>query len=175
MDIGTIIQERHELLERLRDSLQEQLVISEIRGAENEGEPEVLRVVFDQLGQDNEEGVLGEFFFLPPISGEDEVQHFSAVLTIADDIDKSRLPELFRAMSYINFRIPCGSFCIDQDEEVLIYRLTTPLPARLRDEDMFDQMNICLTNALISADMYLDILLKILTGSDPEEALGSFL
>ena len=160
MDIGTIIQERHELLERLRDSLQEELVISEIREAENEGEPEVLRVVFDQLGQDNEEGVLGEFFFLPPGSGEDQVQHFSAVLTIADDIDRDRLSGLYEAMSQINYKIPCGSFCIDPEGEFLIYRLTTPLSARMNKDELFDQMNICMTNALISADMYIDILLK---------------
>lgn len=167
MDIEKIMKERHELLERLRDSLQEELVACEIIEAENENEPEVLRVLFDELGQDNEEGILGEFFFLPPGSDEDEVQHFSAVFTVADEIDKDKLPRLFEAMSYINFRIPCGSFSIDREEEILIYRLTTPFSVQMKGDDLYAQMNICLTNALICTDMYSDILLQLLTETEP--------
>lgn len=166
MDIEKTMRERHELLERLRDSLQEELIICEILEAENENEPEVLRVLFDELGQDNEEGVLGEFFFFPPGSDEDEVQHFSAVIAVADEIDKSKLPQLFEAMSYINFRIPCGSFCVDEEGEVLVYRLTTPFSAQMKGDDIYGQMNICMTNALICTDMYMDILLQILEGSE---------
>ena len=161
MDIEKIKSDRHELLERLQAALQEELVACELREAENEGEPEILRVVFDELGQDNEDGALGEFFFLPPGSEEDEVQHFSAVLTIADDIDKSKLPELYEAMSHINYEIPCGSFCIDKEGENLVYRLTTPLPTAVEGDELFNQMNVCMANALVSADMYMDILVKI--------------
>ncbi|MBO6138037.1 MAG: hypothetical protein J6O71_05430 [Lachnospiraceae bacterium] len=161
MDIEKINSDRHALLERLKDALLEELVACELREPENEGEPEVLRVVLDELGQDSEDGALGELFFLPPGSEEDEVQHFSAVLTITDDIDRSRLPELYEAMSHINYEIPCGSFCIDKEGENLVYRLTTPLPMAIEGDELFDQMNVCLANALISADMYMDILLKI--------------
>ncbi len=161
MDIEKTMRERHELLEALRDSLQEELVACEIRNPENENEPEILNVIFDELGQDSEEGALGEFFFLPPDSEEDTVQHFSAVLTITDNITKAKLPELYEAMSHINFRIPCGSFCIDEDAEFLLYRLTTPLPADMQKDALYDQMNITMTNALVAADMYMDILLKI--------------
>ena len=164
MDIGKTMKERQELMERLKDSLQKELVACEIREAEQKGEPEILRVLFDELGQDNEEGVLGEFYFLPPLSGEDEVQLFSAVLTISDRIDKNKLPELFEMMSYINFRIPCGSFSIDREQEVIVYRLTTPLSAEMEKEELFGEMNICMTNALVAADMYLDLLLRINAG-----------
>ena len=164
MDIEKTMRERHELLERLRDSLQEELVICEILEAENENEPEVLRVLFDSLGQDNEEGILGEFFFFPLGSDEDAVQHFSAVLTIADEIDKDKLPGLFETMSHINFSVPCGSFCIDQEGEVLIYRLTTPLSVNMKGDELFEQMNICMTNAIICTDMYVDILLQGVNG-----------
>ncbi len=164
MDIEMLLKDRQELLEKMRDSLQEELIACEIREAENENEPAVLNVVFDELGQDNEEGVLGEFFFLPPASEEDEVQHFSTVLTIADDIDKTKLPDLFETMSHINFKIPCGAFCIDEDAEMLLYRHTVPLPIDESKEALLKEMNICMANALVSADMYLDLLLKINNG-----------
>ncbi len=166
MDIEKVLAERHELLERLRDSLQEELLVAELEEAENENSPEVLRVVFDEIGQDNEEGALGEFFFMPPLSEEDTVQLFSAVITIGDSVDKERLPELFKIMSFINFRIPCGGFCIDEEGEFMLYRLTVPLPAGLGKDQLYDEMNIVLTNALVSADMYMDLLLKVNEGED---------
>ncbi len=166
MDIEKTLGERHELLERLRDSLQEELLIAELEEAENENSPEVLRVVFDEIGQDNEEGGLGEFFFVPPLSEEDTVQLFSAVITIADEIDKERLPELYRIMSFINFRIPCGSFCIDEEGDYMLYRLTTPLPVNLEKDKLYDEMNIIVANAFVSADMYMDLLLRANDGED---------
>ena len=166
MDIEKVLAERHELLERLRDSLQKELLIAELEEAENESSPEVLRVVFDEIGQDNEEGGLGEFFFVPPLSEDDTVQLFSAVITIADEIDAERLSELYRIMSFINFRIPCGSFCIDEEGEYMLYRLTTPLPVNLEKDKLYDEMNIILTNAFVSADMYMDLLLRANDGED---------
>ena len=103
MDLGKIKEERHELLTRMRDSFQEELIACEIREPENENEPEILTVVLDGIGETGDmEGGIGEFFFAPPSSENDTVQHFCAVLSLLDDPDREYLPQLFEAMSYIN-------------------------------------------------------------------------
>ncbi|MCR4656322.1 MAG: YbjN domain-containing protein [Lachnospiraceae bacterium] len=165
MDIEKIKEERHELLIRIRDSLLEELVACDIREPEGENEPEILTVVLDGIGEAGDmEGGIGEFFFAPPSSEEDTVQHFCAVLTLMDDLGSEHLPELFEAMSYINFRLPCGSYSVDSDASLLCYRLVTPVPMRLSGEELFEQMNVSMANAFTAADLYADMLIKLSAG-----------
>ncbi|MCR5487786.1 MAG: hypothetical protein K6F35_09710 [Lachnospiraceae bacterium] len=165
MEIEKIKEERHALLERMRDSLQEELVAAEIVEPEKENEPEILTAVLSGIGEAGEmEGAYGEFFFVPVVSGEDAIQHFSAVITLLDDLDREKLPMLFEAMSYINFSQPCGSYCVDRDAAYLCYKMTVPLPSELSGDALFEEMNICMANAATAADLYADLLIRIASG-----------
>ena len=156
MDLGKIKEERHELLTRMRDSFQEELIACEIREPENENEPEILTVVLDGIGETGDmEGGIGEFSLL-------------------DDPDREYLPQLFEAMSYINFKLPCGSYSVDRDASLLCYRLTSPIPMGLSGEGLFEQMNATMANALTVADLYADMLIKIAGGEkELQDVIGS--
>ena len=172
MDIEKMKEERHELLARLRDSLMEELIACEIREPENENEPEILTVVLDGIGEAGDmEGGIGEFFFAPASGENDTVMHFCAVITLLDDLDREYLPGLFEAMSYINFRLPCGCYCVDRDASLLCYRITTPLPVSLCGEALFEQMNAVMSNALIAADLYADMLIRLAGGERTLESV----
>ena len=165
MDLEAVMKERHELLIKMRDSLQEGLIACDIREAEKENEPEILTVVLDGIGEAGEkEGGLGEFFFIPPATENDTVMHFCSVITLLDDLNREHLPELFELMSYINFRLPLGSYSVDRDASLLCYRLVTPIPAGVSGDALFSQMNVCMANALTSADLYVDMLIKVAGG-----------
>ncbi len=165
MDIEKIMEERHEILARMRDSFQEELIACEIREPENEKEPEILAVVLDGIGEIGDmEGGIGEFFFAPLSSENDTVKHFCTVITIADDLDKRYLPDLFEAMSYINFRMPCGSYSVDKDASFICYRLVTPIPMGLSGEELFEQVNVVMANAFTAADLYADMLIELSSG-----------
>ena len=172
MEMERLKEERHELLTRMRDSLQEELVPCEIREPENENEPEILTVVLDGIGEAGDmEGGIGEFFFAPPSGGNDTVTHFCAVLTLLDELDKEYLPGLFEVMSYINFKLPCGCYCTDREGTLLCYRMTAPLPVSLSGEELFEQMNAVMSNALIAADLYADMLIKLAGGERTPESI----
>ena len=176
-DIEKMSQERHELLIRLQDSLREEMIACETLEPENKEEPEILTVVLDSFGDEEREGGAGEFFFLPMSSEEDMVQYFCAVLTLADDIPGENLTALFEAMSYINFVLPCGSYCIDKNRSFLTYKLTVPLPIGLCGDALYEQMNICVSNAVNTADTFSDVLIKIAYGEateDLKELLGAW-
>ena len=165
MNIEEKIQERKELLERMKESLQDDLIACEVAEREMEGVPVVLNVILDTLAKDDaEEGAFGEFFFDPIASEEDEIQHFSCVITLMDDLPQEHLPELFEALAYINFILPCGRYCIDKDRSFLAFRLTVPLPMELSGDALFDQMNICMANAVAGADIFLEPLVQLASG-----------
>ena len=164
MDTEKMMKERHELLTKLRDSLQEEMIACEIYEPQNAEEPEILTVVLDAFGDEERDGAAGEFFFMPFSTGEERVQYFCAVLTFMDDIPEENLPVLYEAMSHINFALPCGSYSVDREGSFLTYKLTVPLPAELQGDALYDEMNICVSNAVNTADAYADILIKISCG-----------
>ena len=104
---------RHEVLEQISDDLNEALIAAAIRDSEDievEGAPEILTVIFDELGVGNDD-VVGEFFFYPMGSEDDKTGFFSCVLTIADDLDEANLPGLYEAISVLNLpALPCRPF-----------------------------------------------------------------
>lgn len=164
MDLEKKYQERRTLLEKMRDSLQEELIACDIiepeeyveLGARSEKIPPMLRVILDSFGED---GVIGDFFFQPFVTDEDAVQFFSAVLTLADEIEKERLPELYKKISDANFQLPCGAYCIDEKGGFLVFKLTVPLSVNISDEALLEQMNIVASNAIMSADLFADKLI----------------
>ena len=163
MDKEQIMKERHEVLEELEGSLQEELIAAKLNTPEEGNGTEVLTVIFPEMGMDGD-GVIGELFFLPVISDDTEVQHFATILTIADEIEKDRYPALYEAISYINFRLPCGAYALDDETGSLVYKLTVPVPAELSKEELLKEMNICSGNAVAAADLHMDLLLRMLDG-----------
>lgn len=163
MDKEKIMNDRHEVLEAMEGSLQEELIAAKLNAPEEGNGTEVLTVIFPELGIDGD-GAVGELFFLPVITDEVEVQHFATILTIADEIGEDQYPALYEAISYINFRLPCGAYALDDESGSLIFKLTVPVPAELSKEELLKEMNICSGNAVAAADLHMDLLLRMLDG-----------
>lgn len=159
------MKERHELLVRMRDSFQEELIACDVGIPEQEGAPEILNVILDVLnGGDSDEGAIGEFFFEPIQTEEDEVQRFTAAITIMDILPEEHLGEMYEAMSYINCQLPCGCYFIDKNKTFLAYRLTVPIPMELSGDALYDEMNACISNAVTVADIYMEPLIQLALG-----------
>ncbi|MBO6241250.1 MAG: hypothetical protein J6O61_10555 [Butyrivibrio sp.] len=163
MNKKKIMKERHELLTRIQGEMQENYTAALIREPENENDPPILSIVFDGLGMEHDDA-FGEFYFLPLPDGEARAQHFSAVITIADDIKEDHLSELFEAMSYINFALPCGAYSIDSQKRFMAFRMTAPLPIDIDPEELYKEVNIVIGNAVAITDVHMDILLKVMAG-----------
>ena len=161
MNIEELMNKRHNVLEKIGGEMQEHLIAAQLAAPEEQDAPEGLNVVLDGIGFGGEEAI-GEFCFLPVSSEEAEVQYFTAVITIADELDTERIGELFEAMSYINFKVPAGSYSIDKDRSFLVYKLTTPLSIGLSEDALYEQVNISMGTATAMADLYMDLLLRIL-------------
>ncbi len=160
---------RHELLERVSKDLNADLIAAAIREPDPEkGTDAILNVMFDEIGMDGNEA-LGEFFFLPlrdtgELNLEPKVQHFMAVITIAEELESDHFPELYEAMSYINSIIPCGAYYIDMDKKFLSYKMTVPLPIELSEEEVYKEIHIITATALSMVDLHIDLLLDLMDG-----------
>ncbi len=171
-----VLKERHKLLERMRDSFQEELIASEIAVPDQEGASEILNVVLDMLGGgEAEEGSFGEFYFDPIHSEEDEIQRFTAAITIMDQLSEEHLPELYEAMAHINFRLPCGAYSIDKEKQFLAYRLTVPLSMELKGDTLYDAMDVCVASAINAADLYMEPLIRLAIGELTLEEMEALL
>ena len=154
---------REALLEKIQDGLLEELYAAQIKEVGDKNRLRVLSVVFEDLGFDSESAI-GDFYFRPMISDDDKVQHFCALITIADELNEDNLPSVYEAMSYINAKAVCGSFCIDKDKNFMAYRLCVPLSTSMTEDQLFEAMNVVMGNAVAACDMYMDILVRVMDG-----------
>ena len=172
MTMKTINESRHEVLNKILAELEEQMLAAQLSDAQDEESVEVLRVVFDEMGFDSEDGAIGEFFFMPVGGEEDSVQHFVASVTVADDIKEENKGKLYEALAIINNYLPCGAFVLDGKRSILSYRLTVPLPMGLSADQLYEEVNIVMGNAVAITDQYTDLLLKVnFDGMEVDEVL----
>lgn len=173
MDKEKILRERHDLLLAIQDELQEDMIAASLMKGGVGDDTDVLRVVFPDIGFENEDGGIGEFFFAPFTGEEDTVTHFVSAITIADDYSTDNLENLQnlgKLMLILNCYLPCGCFCVNRDARVLLYKLVTPLPVDLTAEALKEQVNICIGNAVAVCDQYSDFLCRVIDGEmEPNE------
>ncbi len=172
MDIKEIEARRHELLEGLCKDLNDEQIAAVI--IKDEGAAEMVRAILDELG-DEDNPVEGEFFFRPVQSDDDAAWIFMSVFTISNELPQERLPELYEAMSYINFNLPCGSFSIDKDHRFFCYVLSSMIPEDMVDEELYREMDIAVGNAFVIADSYIGILSDVLNGKIGADGVVEFL
>ncbi|MBR1876373.1 MAG: hypothetical protein IJ805_04625 [Lachnospiraceae bacterium] len=136
-------------------------------------EASVARCAINELGFDLMT-VLGEFFFLP--YEKEEMLYFSAVITIADEYDKSVLKDLEAAVSRINSFLPVGAFSTGPDGKTLVYRYTIPVPGDMKQKDQLSLMLTASDDAISVSDIYMGYLLLVMAGDlNPEEMMDSVL
>ncbi len=157
---------RHSVLEKVEQELNDALIAAEIRSPENLEDNmgiEILTVLFDELGVGPDEAV-GEFFFYPLGSEDDVTGILGCVFTIADEINQAVLPQLYEAISILNFHILTGSFAIDKDKNLLVYRQCVPYPLSMTEEMLYEFVNTVTGNATLILDRWMDMVLRIAEG-----------
>ena len=134
----------------------------------------MVSAILDELG-DGDMDIIGDFYFRPLQTENDGAHIFMSVITISNEVPEERLPELYEAMSYVNFNLPAGSFSIDKDHRFFCYVLSTLIPIGLDDASVFQEMDIAVGNAFAIADTYIGILTDVLNGKIGAEGVVEFL
>ena len=173
MNINEVKEARHEILDALNTEFNEAMIAA-VLTEEQDGEPEMIQAVLDEMGDPDDEPV-GQFLFRPLQSEEDTVQYFVSIITLWDELPEDRLGQLYEALAYINFSLPTGCFSIDKDHRFLCFVLSLPLPMDLPKDEVFRQVDLSIGNAIGVADMYMGIISDVMTGKEDASGVIEFL
>ena len=95
---------------------------------------------------------------------EPEMQYFQCALLLADDLEGTDIPALQKFCASLTHKAMVGAYYVDEEGMRLMYKLGVPLDIDLSDEDLFNEMNIVIGNAISIVDSSLYDLLQIVDG-----------
>ena len=154
------------LMERLEAFFQNDEDVEEatIFTGEELGTPmDVLRVLVPDYGAGMLD-ILAEYTFLP-VEEPEEVMYFSSVLTLLIDIPGEAVPALSIAISKLNFYLPYGSFCLNKDGTMLIFKNVSLLRSDHDDEKIYESIELAADNALFIPEKHLYSLQQVAEGT----------
>ncbi len=115
------LEEKKKVIVELEDQMNKAGFVTRIEPIE---ELEMLRIIVDDLGQNQEGSVLMEMCFLP-LKGEgipDELSIFQIFTTIEKDIPKEKTPKILESLNKINLDCILGNFNIFEDEMQMYHK-----------------------------------------------------
>ncbi len=151
MGLNNLEDIRHNILSEIRDRMQEELVPADLTERDENG-VETLTVVLEEASVEGYDAT-AEFFFLPYNEGED-LQQFTSLITIDDDLYEKTIQELSVAVSGINCYLPSEGFAIDFLAKKLIYKHTYIMPAGLDKDDLMESAELAMSTALQTVGAY---------------------
>ena len=117
-------------------------------------ECDILSVIHDDIEGLND-SVRGRYYFPEFEIAADNVQYFTCAIELSDELTKKDSNAYAKICNEINPTLVCGSFVI-YPEVGLVYNLTVPLIERLTEDELFEQVNITIGNALAMVGAFVD-------------------
>lgn len=161
------------VLKTITDAFNEEYIPAIFREKGDDGEAlNIVSLLYTEYGNgDGEAGV--DLFFLPIKAADENIQYFATVINIAEEIDTSYRAGLLEVLNTLNFLTPFGTYTCTPEGTVLFYKLVTPLPADLTEEELLKQVNILTANALDTAEGFVGLLQKFVKGEVTEADIQS--
>ncbi len=161
MDVSALNKVRHEILTEVEKEFVDELVPAKL--VDHDGsDAEVLDVIMSDFIVEGMEAT-GEFFFIP-VAEDDEIQFFVNLITIAEDLDMERVPELGMAIAYMNTYLPVGAFALDVTENTLVYKHTYEMGTEIGEDRMRDNVDLSMGVAFQAVSDFGYLLIEVLEG-----------
>lgn len=137
--------------------------IATIYRPEGEGDvpTDILSCLLTEVGPTSEE-IMGEYMFIPTPPEVTEILYFSGVVTLAEEIDETYLPQIHQAINALNCMVPMGSFLLSGT--VLAYRLNAPILAKIGEDAVVSTVDELVAGGLDIATQYASSLLQVARG-----------
>ncbi len=164
------------ILEKLTDMFNEADVPAILRKMDDEKDlpMDVLTVVLDDFSAKGNEWI-GEFSFLPLANGAENTAYISVAITMNEEMDMIDSDNVAWFISRFNFYIPYGAFAVNNDGNVLTYKLCVPVNDNGDDDALFDALNLTASHALEFVDNFGELVEAVMEGDiTAEEAMAQF-
>ena len=97
----------------------------------------------------------GRYYFPEFEIAADNVQYFTCAIELSEPLTKKDTTALSKICNEINPTLVCGSFVIYPGVG-LVYNLTIPIIERLTEDELFEQINITIGNAIAMTEAFID-------------------
>lgn len=144
--------------------------VTEWSEAEENGMVDMVLSEHNDMGE-NDESVLGEYYFLPAVDEEQIAGQFSVSVVLAGDLTPESAGRLYKALSRINAMLPAGVFLVSSDDKVLSYHRVISYPVSMEVQEMFDYLRPQIAACLQITSLWMSFLLYMEEGSLDEEDL----
>ena len=141
----------------------EELIPTVLKSADDSFPIDVLSMIVYDLGNEESE-CMGEFAFLN-IDEQEELQTLTGVVTLTDNISMEHFGELLEAINALNYYIPYGNFSVSRSDKNLVYKISSPIPVSLSEDQLYAQVELFISNSFLMVDKYIDILFDIASGT----------
>ena len=169
-------EEKRKLLNKLVEELQQAEDIeraSLFTAVELETQTDVVRCLVTETGADLLD-LLAECFFLPLADGEEDVQYFTIMVTLIQQM-KDDIRPLAEAVSRLNTYLPAGCFAIDE-ENGMLFKYAVPMLKASSEDDKLSTMLTAFDTAIGILDKYEGYLMLVATGElQPADMMDTIL
>ena len=165
--------DKMKVLERLKAELDDLEVESQIIDDRDFSPEPVLISENPGIGAYGHDAI-SQYFFADYDIAAEGTDYFNSVVVLDSDIPDDYLDNVFRAASYLNYYIPCGSFVLDENNQIL-FKFGVPVNSNMSDDDAFQYLNKLAAHALVCFRKYISILVDVAEGKlEPMEVIELF-
>ena len=162
--MSKILEQRMKILKGFEEDLKDELIPALLVEPEAGDETfPLLNILLEDFILEGQTG-RGEFFFLPSEEG-DEIQIFTNIITVTENISNANIDELCKAVAGINLFVETGGFAIDYIEGRLIYKHGYEMTMPLDDAALKDMVDLTVGSSLQVAEEYGRYLLEVNEGT----------
>lgn len=154
-------QSQMEVLEKLKEMLDSLEVANVLREPEGNLPIPVLTTLHTNLGYQNNE-VMGEFYFLPIYTENQEFHYFTVVMTLDEEVPPAKCDEMAKAVNMLNYYLPMGAFVVEKNGGVLAYKHAALLPVNLDTEKLAFMADGMIGTAMSIVNEYIDPYMQLL-------------
>ncbi len=169
--MSDILKQRTEILRDFESDLKEEMIPAILEEMGDDKFP-LLNVLLEDFILEGQTG-RAEFFFLPNDDG-DEIQVFTTIITVTEDLIEENLGELFKGIAGINMFVETGGFAVDFIEKRLIYKHGYEMPMPLDTESLKDIVDLTAGTSMQVAEEFGRYLIEINEGQrDAADAIDT--
>lgn len=167
--MNSLLEMQKKVIKKIEEESKDQQIPAIFAPADEDMPFDTLNMILSDIGMDHTE-VVGEFSFLKT-DEKIQVATFAAVLTVSNQISTENIGMLYEAMSLLNFLLPYGAFSAYEKEHLLVFKLSSPITTTLKEEELYNQVQVLISNAYLIVDKYIDILIDISEGNNKIELI----
>lgn len=151
------------ILQEVAEVLKKEDDVVEFMKADDENPLERVAVEHEDLGVANDT-VLGQYYYLPGLTDESDIEKFEINILLDDEIDEDKKAIMLQAVAYVNCLLPTGAFFMDPGLDSVSFHRGVNLMTDMEEKSELSMILFEIEEALQTVAMFVAPLLALMYG-----------